>query len=134
MVTFIQLIENDDYRWPEGTLKLSAMQCRAEQLTQRVSEVSNAVAALRQLFGTSSASSSSSNGFEGSLQNLRPASVDLQQARGAVDTDDGQIIMAGHSFGSATALQVLRDPGEKATFGKGICLDPVSDSLLAADK
>ena len=87
--------------------------------------MSDVISALRDLFARQD-SIDSSSAFSGQLNNLRSGAVDFSRFRGKVDTRPGKIIMTGHSFGSATVLEVLKDREVKHMFERGICLDPVS--------
>ena len=105
-------------RWKNGAT-LSSVQVRAEQLTMRVAEVQESFQALRD---------NTSIHLEYTRKNLRDhlqPPLDWDRWRGKLQTDR-DVIMAGHSFGSATTIEAIKNESLRKVFSKGICLDPVS--------
>lgn len=70
------------------------------------------------------------------ISNVRSAFQPTFDSRAWQNTlDTGKdVIMAGHSFGSATTISCLRTPGTQKVFSKGICLDPVGIAAVCVVK
>lgn len=114
-------IAHDNLEWSDGKERKS-LQVRAEQLKLRVREVSAVLEALDAI--------SSGKEVENFRASLQP-DFDWRSWRNRLDLQD--VVMAGHSFGSATTINVLKEHGLKERFSSGICLDPVSPNHRQPD-
>ncbi|GAA5968682.1 hypothetical protein JCM8115_003679 [Rhodotorula mucilaginosa] len=124
----VDYIRPEHLSWPEGKQPLTSLEFRAVQLEMRLAEVTETLRLLERLH--------SGEGADVARMNRRrsrdsQAEEWLPAWRDRLDlTED--ITMAGHSFGGATAIQVLRAGATAFPFRRGIALDPWADPIPPA--
>ncbi|KPV78352.1 uncharacterized protein RHOBADRAFT_40898 [Rhodotorula graminis WP1] len=117
--------------WPTGTHPQTSLEFRSSaQLPFRLAEVSALAHHLRRL--------NAGEGAAVARENRRVADREkdelgkrLERWKGRVGLD-GEMVMAGHSFGGATTIQVLRAGNSAFPFVRGIALDPWADPIPPA--
>ncbi|GAA5992039.1 hypothetical protein JCM10908_000709 [Rhodotorula pacifica] len=125
----VDYIRPEHLSWPDGKKPLTSLEFRAVQLEMRLAEVSETLRVLERLNAGEGADIARSNrrrsGEKSRVEEWQPA------WRDRLDLTE-EITMAGHSFGGATAIQVLRAGATAFPFRKGIALDPWADPIPPA--
>ncbi|GAA5872305.1 hypothetical protein JCM3774_003339 [Rhodotorula dairenensis] len=124
----VDYIRPEHLSWPAGKKPLTSLEFRAEQLEMRLAEVTETLSALQQLDAGNGADLARANrrrSFKSRVEEWLPAWKDR------LDLTD-RVVMAGHSFGGATAIQVLRAGSTAFPFRRGIALDPWADPIPPA--
>ena len=107
---------------PKGAPALDPLAFRAQQLLLRLKEVEAVLAVLAKVNAGGGAEVEAANVREGAHgKGAKP--LDLAGWQGRVGMGE-QLTMAGHSFGGATTLEVLRAGPKQFAFTRGIALDP----------
>ncbi|GAA5875906.1 hypothetical protein JCM16303_004039 [Sporobolomyces ruberrimus] len=125
----IEYIKEADIYYENPSDKQPFLSFRSDQLRMRQSEISRILSTLQRInAGDSNPSLERSNRRKnayGLKEEFR-----WEDWKGRLDLQDG-LVMAGHSFGGATTIQILRS-NEKYRFKKGLALDPWADPIPPA--
>ncbi|GAA5918738.1 hypothetical protein JCM8208_006447, partial [Rhodotorula glutinis] len=117
--------------WPTGTRPQTSLEFRSSaQLPFRLAEVSALVHHLRRL--------DAGEGLAVARENRRVGERERDELGRRLEGWKGRVgleremVMAGHSFGGATTIQVLRAGNSAFPFVRGIALDPWADPIPPA--
>ncbi|GAA6006437.1 hypothetical protein JCM10207_004935 [Rhodosporidiobolus poonsookiae] len=127
VVDYIKAEEHLDFPAPHPPV--TALQFRSSQLRMRLAEVEEVLTLVRRLNDGEGAAIAAENrrkdyGGEGVVGKW------LAGWKGRIAMDE--LVMAGHSFGGATTIQVLRAGATHFPFVRGIALDPWADPIPPA--
>ncbi|BGP44694.1 hypothetical protein JCM10450v2_000508 [Rhodotorula kratochvilovae] len=116
--------------WPSGTRPQTSLQFRSSaQLPFRLAEISALLHHLRRINGGEGAAVAAENRRKD--HGGKRVGRWLEGWKGRIGLE-GEMVMAGHSFGGATTIQVLRAGLTAFPFVRGIALDPWADPLPPA--
>lgn len=114
---------------PKGAPALTAMAWRSQQLLLRLAEVKATLDVLTRINEGEGEKVEGENEREGAHGK---GAMPIHLARWAGRLGMGkELTMAGHSFGGATTLQVLRAGRDEFDFSRGIALDPWAEPIPA---
>ncbi|GAA5995159.1 uncharacterized protein JCM10292_004570 [Rhodotorula paludigena] len=117
--------------WPAGHKPQSSLDFRASaQLPFRLAEISAVLHHLRRLNAGEGAAIARENRRK-DLGGEEVVGKWLEGWKGRIDLEH-EVTMAGHSFGGATTIQVLRAGATAFPFVRGIALDPWADPIPPA--
>ncbi|BGP21513.1 1-alkyl-2-acetylglycerophosphocholine esterase [Rhodotorula toruloides] len=122
----VDYIRPEHLEWPSGHPPQSTMQFRSSQLSMRLAEISSVLSLMQRL--------SNGDGAAVARENRRKEYGEgktLEGWKGRIDLEK-EVTMAGHSFGGATTIQVLRAGATQSPFKRGIALDPWADPIPPA--
>ncbi|TNY20603.1 platelet-activating factor acetylhydrolase, isoform II-domain-containing protein [Rhodotorula diobovata] len=116
--------------WPTGTRPQTSLEFRSSaQLPFRLAEISALLHHLRRLNAGEGAAIARENRRRDHGEGTVGRWLEGWKGRIALD---GEMVMAGHSFGGATTIQVLRAGLSAFPFSRGIALDPWADPIPPA--
>lgn len=100
-----------------GSGKLPSLVMRSEQLQMRKAEIEHVMDELAKLTSDPE-----------SVKSLRPLPKDMSRWQNAISTAKETTTLAGHSFGGATVITLLKS-SLASRFSKGVALDPWMDPI-----